>query len=260
MKILKSLIYRIIEKLGLRSQYLILLFKIRKGFQIQTDEERRLMRFYSEIFISRPRMIIDIGANVGIRTGVFSKISKEVIALEPNQELASVLRSKFKDSNVKVLEKACAADSSFKEFFLGDNHLVSTLSTRFIDHKKESGATNSWNQKIEVETISLDQLIDIYGVPDFCKIDVEGYEKEVLSGLNKKIGLIAFEFNYPSFEMETLFCLEKLNELGYSRFNFSIGESLKMNFDCWVSFEEIIDFFMLKNFPFGICYGDIYAR
>ena len=112
---------------------------------------------------------------------------------------------------------------------------------------------------MEVETISLDNLITKCGIPDFCKIDVEGYEKEVLSGLSQKIGMISFEFNYPTFEQETRFCLEKLYNLGYIQFNFSIGESLEMNFHSWVSFQEIYDFFKIDNFPFDWSYGDIYA-
>lgn len=260
MQRLKKQIYKISEKLGLRPEFLIFLFKIRRLFGIQSEEEKRLVEFYNGIFNFKPSLIFDIGANVGIRTSVFSRLSKSVVAVEPNHELVRILDSRFNGVNVKVLGKACAAETSLKEFFLGDNHLVSTLSPRFIRHKKESGASNSWNQIIEVETITLDQLVTLYGVPDFCKIDVEGYEKEVLSGLSQKIGVISFEFNYPSFEKETLFCLEKLNDLGYSKFNFSIGESLEMNFDSWVSFQEMYDFFKLKSFPFGICYGDIYAR
>lgn len=259
MQRLKTQFYKIAEKLGLRSEFLILLFKTRRFFGIQSEEEKRLVEFYKGLISNKSYLIFDIGANVGIRTSVFSRLSKSVIAVEPNHELVKILESRFKGSNVTVLEKACGAEASVKEFFLGENHLLSTFSTSFINHKKETGNSNSWSQSIEVETISLDHLVTEYGVPDFCKIDVEGYEKEVLSGLSQKLGVISFEFNYPSFENETLFCLKKLNDLGYSKFNFSIGESLEMNFHSWVSFQEIYNFFKLNNFPFGISYGDIYA-
>ncbi|WP_175454310.1 FkbM family methyltransferase [Algoriphagus alkaliphilus] len=223
-------------------------------------EEKRIEKFYADLFNGRLSLIFDIGANVGIRTSVFSSLGNKVVVLEPNRELVSILNSRFSRSNVEVIDKACAASSGTREFHLGDNHLVSTLSTQFIHHKQESGAKNKWAKKSQIKTISLDELVKIYGVPDFCKIDVEGYEKEVLSGLNQKIGMISFEFNYPAFESDTLWCLEKLSSLGYTSFNFSLGETLEFHFSEWVSYEDISAIFHLKNFPFGTCYGDIYAR
>lgn len=260
MKKLKSQIYSLAKKLGLTSEFLFLLFKIRNLFGIQTKEDKRLIQFYKILLGSDVQLIFDIGANVGIRTSVFSNLSKKVVAVEPNNDLTRILKSKKYINQVQIIEKACANEISEKEFFLGDNHLVSTLSRRFIEHKKETGAKNIWSQKIKIHTTTLDELILEYGTPDFCKIDVEGFEKEVLSGLSQKIGMISFEFNYPAFEQETLFCIKKLEELGYSEFNFSIGESLVLNFENWIQFDQIYHYLSLHNFPFKNCYGDIYAR
>jgi FkbM family methyltransferase len=42
-----------------------------------------------------------------------------------------------------------------------------------------------WNDELEVPMRTLDELIREYGVPDFCKIDVEGYEFGVIQGLSR---------------------------------------------------------------------------
>lgn len=257
---LKKGLYKLVEGLGFRAEYLIILFKLRKLLSLKSLEEKRIEKFYADLFRNKFPLIFDIGGNVGTRTSVFSSLGDLVVVLEPNKELVAILNSRFRQSNVKVIDKACAATSGLKEFHLADNHLVSTLSTQFIFQKQESGAKNRWVKKSQVETISLDELVTIYGTPDFCKIDVEGYEKEVLSGLNQRIGMISFEFNYPAFESDTLWCLERLSSLGYTSFNFSIGESLKFHFSKWVSIEDISAIFHLKEFPFGACYGDIYAK
>ena len=39
-----------------------------------------------------------------------------------------------------------------------------------------------------------DNMISRYGSPEFTKIDVEGYEFEVLNGLSQPIKTISFEF------------------------------------------------------------------
>ena len=259
-KSLKKGLYKLAEDLGFRAHYMIVLFRVRKILGQKTKEETRILNFYSILFKNKLSLIFDIGANIGIRTSVYSILSNKVIAVEPNPELIMVLNSRFKKVNIEIVGKACASESTVKELFLADNPLLSTLSAPFIIHKKESGSKFNWTSKISVETVSLDELVTIYGVPDFCKIDVEGYEKEVLSGLNRKIGMISFEFTYPSFEADTLWCLEKLLGLGYTSFNFSLGESLEFHFDEWVSYEDISAIFHLKEFPFGTCYGDIYVK
>jgi len=37
----------------------------------------------------------------------------------------------------------------------------------------------TWDESIEVVVITLDQLIEQYGLPDFCKIDVEDFEVDL---------------------------------------------------------------------------------
>jgi FkbM family methyltransferase len=44
---------------------------------------------------------------------------------------------------------------------------------------------HKWNRSIRLPVTTLDLLVAKYGKPSFVKIDVEGSEQEVLSGLEK---------------------------------------------------------------------------
>ncbi len=48
--------------------------------------------------------------------------------------------------------------------------------------------------KVSVPTISIDTLIDTYGIPDLIKIDVEGAEELVVKSLTKKVKCLCFEW------------------------------------------------------------------
>ncbi len=62
---------------------------------------------------------------------------------------------------------------------------------------------------MEIETTSLDALIEEFGLPGFCKIDTDGYELNVLAGLSKPIPLLCFEVISVQKEL-VVRCLNKL--------------------------------------------------
>ena len=69
----------------------------------------------------------------------------------------------------------------------------------------------------KVRTITLDEMVEKYGTPDMIKIDVEGYEYEVLQGLSAKQKKICFEWHEE--EEDTLYkIVEHLQNLGYSQY------------------------------------------
>ena len=66
---------------------------------------------------------------------------------------------------------------------------------------------------VTVPVTTLDDLIESYGRPDFLKIDVEGFELDVLKGLSSSVRLLSLEFF--SDEMDRLQdCLAILRQLG----------------------------------------------
>ena len=81
-----------------------------------------------------------------------------------------------------------------------------------------------WDTQVEVPVTTLDALIEVYGVPAFCKIDVEGMETDILRGLSTPIPLIAVEYLPAAMDMARE-GVELIEGLGGYEFNYSGGES-----------------------------------
>ena len=112
-----------------------------------------------------------------------------------------------------------------------------------------------------VQVTTLDGLIQEFGVPKFCKIDVEGYEPQVLNGLSTPLPALSFEFHQETLD-EVEACLNRLVQLGAYEFNFADGEAFAMALPRWVGAVELLR--ILKGIPnphyrpfWG---GDVYAR
>jgi FkbM family methyltransferase len=256
----KSFLYKVIKKVGLTNSFLKLNFLIKRQFGIRHKDFFRLKGFYKQ-FIQPNALVFDIGTNVGNRSDVFLALGAKTICIEPNKKLVEVLKFKFaKNKNAVIVNAACGARNEMKEFKIANNHRVSTFSRKFIEHKNNRGHNAKWVQTEMVEVNSLDYLVNQFGRPDFCKIDVEGYEKEVIQGLNSKIGIISFEFTSPTFNEDSIWCLRKLASLEYSYFNISFKESLEFIDEKWISADELITFISTNEKMKTSSYGDIYAK
>ncbi|HCR04605.1 MAG TPA: FkbM family methyltransferase [Gemmatimonadetes bacterium] len=114
-----------------------------------------------------------------------------------------------------------------------------------------------WEETVEVPVTTLDVLIERYGVPRFCKIDVEGHEAEVLAGLSKPVPGISVEFVYGVLEVAVA-CVRRLEALGSYEFNAVRGEARVFVFDGWQTGERMIRW--LADGAGGSSSGDVYAR
>ncbi len=142
---------------------------------------------------------------------------------------------------------------------LGDAHVLATLSTDWVRAVKQSGrfASQKWDRTIKVPITTVDKLIDCYGVPDFMKIDVEGFEYEVVSGLSRPVPTISLEF-MPEWPDSIRKSIAHLRQLADVAFNYSLGETMQFGSGAWVSAKEILE--ILERFQGTHAWGDIYVR
>jgi hypothetical protein len=114
-----------------------------------------------------------------------------------------------------------------------------------------------WNRLIEIETTTLDRLIERFGAPAFVKIDAEGSEPAVLAGLSRAIPALSFEYLPRALEQVEV-CLGRLHALGPYRFNWSAGESSQLASNRWLSAAELLA--ALHTAGAQRRPGDVYAR
>ncbi len=226
---------------------------------LQKDHRNRMIKFYSD-FIHSGCLCFDIGANYGYRTEAFLQIGAKVIAVEPQKQCVKFMKLKFKDRLI-ILNNGVGSEKSRKKFFVSNAHALSSFSQDWINKVISSGRFGkiSWKKEVIVDMITLDDLIIKFGEPYFIKIDVEGYELEVLKGLTRPVNYLSFEVTIPENIETAQECLRYLKTLGEFECNISPGETLCFLYDKWISPEMMIK--NLKSLSSkGVIDGDVYVK
>src|SRR5262249_40425714 len=156
-------------------------------------------------------LCFDIGANLGQKSEVLLSCGARVVAVEPNPLCRPTLRYLFgRNPRVQIISSAVGDHDGSVELHLHGTE--ATASVRPEWDKKVYGFVRP-GSAVSVPVVTLDGLIERFGRPQFIKIDVEGYEREVLKGLSSKVPLISFEFHAT--ESQRLSdCLALLAKLG----------------------------------------------
>jgi len=219
--------------------------------------QTKVLDFYGS-FISPGNVCYDIGANIGRKTDIFLHLGAKVVVVEPQPECAGFLEKKYGGNpNVTLIRKAIGENVGTGQMLVCEANALSSLSDDWINKVKQSGRYKDyvWNDPVAVDITTLDKLIDIYGRPNYCKIDVEGYEYKVLLGLSKPPSMLSFEIS-PETPGIAEKSIDRLLELGNPRFNFSLPESYSFVFDDYIPRGEMLLYLKENN----LLYGDIYAR
>lgn len=225
-------------------------------------ERRELARFsaFYRAFVGPGDLCLDIGANLGSRTRCFRELGCRVVAVEPQARCLARLRNEFgRDPQVTIVPKALGRAAGKATLRVSRDHVLSSLSESFMRATTASGrfAGAAWDGAEEVEVTTLDALVREFGVPGFVKVDVEGYECEVLAGLGTAVPALSFEWT-PELPDAARECVDRLAGLGAYQFNISWGESMRFSRPAWrdaASILRVIDEFQGE----GLLFGDIYA-
>ncbi len=136
---------------------------------------------------------------------------------------------------------------------------LSTLITPGVDWMENSPDYQSvkWTEKLQVEVTTLDILARQFGMPEYVKIDVEGFEINVLRGMTFNPRYLSFEFGARR-KGATQECLDNLGGRGYE-FRPIVGREYRFATVEWMSHAEISAW--LADFRVEQAeYGDIFAH
>lgn len=159
-----------------------------------------LIAIQNNLKVTTPKLIVDIGAHHGFSTVFFAKAfpDAKIIAIEPNTINYTLLKSNVAHNqldNVDCIKSLLSsADNEMKR-------INTDSSNSYVSFHKDDQSEN-------MATKTLDSLIT--DRVDFIKIDVEGFELEVLKGATGILKLHA-----PTIELE-------LHPIGLKSYNSSI--------------------------------------
>lgn len=165
-------------------------------------------------FLPSGSLVFDIGANKGFISQQFLEAgAQSVVAVEACHEIYQDL---YKVPGIVPIHAAawnkhtvipvsyCPQDNGDWSSCVPDKWISAVPDARF-------------NPPQWVPTVTLDGLISIFGIPHLIKLDVEGTELKVLTGLSTKVSCIMFEFN-RAFPLDALAILAFLRSaMGYEK-------------------------------------------
>ena len=221
--------------------------------------QRSLQRLYQP-FLAKGDIAFDIGAHLGDRSAAFQALGAQVIALEPQPALAKWFQRLLKSPHISLLPMAVGPEPGYADIAISvGNPTLSTLATEWrslVGERNPGFQRVRWEQTLRVEMTTLDALIERFGEPRFIKIDVEGFEAEVLQGLSHPVAALSVEFVAGMLEVSHD-CLTQINRLGDYRFNAIAGEQRRFRFATWQTPDAMAAW--LAEGAGNLASGDIYA-
>lgn len=200
-------------------------------------------------------LCFDVGANIGEMSEAMLEAGARVVAFEPNPLVLPELRARL-DGHPRW---------SVVEAALGRGAAIATLYAR--RSHGQSGLVADWADGVvrtfQVPVVTLDAAIRAFGMPVYCKVDVEGWEFEVLEGLSQAPPLLSIEFHLNDKGVaRTRACLERLAALGARQVNLTGAEGSALHLEHWLPVQGFRRWYPgdLAETLRGYRYGDLFVR
>lgn len=192
-------------------------------------EEHKLVELFLNKNKNKKIIIFDVGCNRGLFSDLFINTENVLVhCFEPIENLFNGLIEKYKNNQRFILNKVCISNKNGNSNFYRLLSLETDGCSSLIERPvfKERG----WDYvKHNVKTITIDKYSDKNKIKyiDFIKIDVEGAEYLVFSGMsnmlkNKKIGIIQFEYGntFKDANFSLYMVYDLLKKYGYNLYVF----------------------------------------
>lgn len=168
-----------------------------------------------EKLICEGDMVVEVGGHIGFITHYFSYLvgqSGNVVVFEPGKNNIPYIEKNINIlQNVSLVKKGCGNSNTFVQFF--QDNITGQNNSVLSDYSGLNGVAISHGEIgereiVEIELVRLDDYLTAEKLsPNFMKIDVEGFEFEVLQGLGKCLGKI------PNLMIEVTENLENVTKL-----------------------------------------------
>lgn len=212
-------------------------------------------------FLKPGMLVFDVGANLGNYSQVFLDRQARVVAIEPQSYCCRFMRRRFAGrADMTVLRCGAGAESGTREMLISSAHVLSSFNRVWVDRVNKTsrfgGNRIVWQKREQAEIVTLDQLVERYGTPNYIKIDVEGLEQEVLRGLHHSIDYVSFEFTLPELPHDAIACIRLLMANGAYEFR----SLLNTGEESWISAEAIERELRELSASGRLHNGDVFAR
>jgi FkbM family methyltransferase len=226
---------------------------LRRAFSPSRRRSYRDARSLYSQFIRPGDLVFDVGANIGAKTELFLSLGARVIAFEPQAGCCREISARAGgNKRLTVVNKAVGAKEGVATLHLTSYTGVASLLPNW-DHGLKILET------ITVPVTTLDIAIEQFGVPGFCKVDVEGFETEVLRGLSHTISNFSLEYHTGLQDIKNINdCVDILAERQKYEVNFTGQEGAFFLSERWLTIREFKESF--PDCVSGNIWGDVFIH
>jgi FkbM family methyltransferase len=242
-----------------RAYALLKAARARRELARWSDHDQRICDFYSGL-VSPGELCFDVGANIGNRVKIFLALGARVVAVEPQRECGEILESVFgRDERFTLVAKGLGSAEGSAKMWISDADTFSSFSQEWVQAVSQGRfRERSWDRTRTIPITTLDSLIAQHGAPAFVKIDVEGFEHEVVRGLSQPVRALSLEYT-PECRETMVRCLDHLADLGPCTLNYSPQESMRWALESWVDRERMLAYLSGLGEAADV-WGDVYVR